>query len=68
MILSGQLYASAALIGATVYTVLFPLDLPEGFAEFIAFSSTLTLRAAAIRYDIRMGERGSFIRIGKGDV
>ena len=64
MILSGQLYATAALLAAGIYAGLINLALPEGAAELIAFSVALGLRAAAIRYDIRMGPRASFVHLG----
>jgi uncharacterized membrane protein YeiH len=65
MILSGQLYATAALLAASLYALLVNVPASEGIAEFIAFGCALALRAAAIRYDIRMGPRNAFIRIGK---
>ena len=64
MILSGQLYATAALVAAGLYCILYHLSLAEGLAELIAFSVALALRAAAIHFDIRMGPRDAFIRIG----
>ena len=67
MITSGQLYASAALLGATTYVALSALPLPPGSAEGGAFFAALCLRSAAIRFDIRMGPRGSFIKIGKDE-
>lgn len=65
MILCGQLYATAALVGAGVYAALYKAALPEGMAELVAFVVALALRAAAIHYDIRMGPPGSFVTVGK---
>jgi uncharacterized membrane protein YeiH len=65
LITSGQPYASVALLGASVYVGLSILPLPVGVAEVTAFSAALTLRAAAIHYDIQMGPRGSFLSIGR---
>lgn len=65
MIMGGQLYATAALAAAGAYAVLTSMSLPEGAAELIAFFLALALRAAAIVFDIQMGPRNAFIRIGK---
>lgn len=65
MITSGQPYASVALLGASVYVGLSTMLLPPGVAEVTAFLAALALRAAAIHYDIQMGPRGSFLRIGR---
>lgn len=64
MILSGQLYATAALVAAGLYCVLESFSFPEGVAEAVAFFVALALRAAAIHFDIRTGPRDAFIRIG----
>ncbi len=64
LILSGQLYATAALIGALTYAGLNHVQLPEGVAELLAVVTAFALRAAAIVYDIRMGPPGEFIHIG----
>ena len=64
MILCGELYATAALVGALGYAGLSRLAMPEGVAEVLAFLSTFSLRAAAIIFNIRMGPPGEFIRIG----
>ena len=64
MILCGEVYATAALVGSLGYALLAMLPLPGGVAEFLAFMAALSLRAAAIRFDIRMGPPNDFIRIG----
>lgn len=65
MILSGQLYATAALVGASIYAALAAAGVPELARECIAFGAALALRTAAIRYDIRMGPKGQFLRFGR---
>ena len=64
MILCGQPYASAALLGALSYASLRHLGVPEIPAELVSFLAAFSLRAAAIIFDIRMGPPGEFIRIG----
>lgn len=66
MITSGQLYATAALLGAGTYVFLSQISAPAGVAEGVAFFAALALRAAAIHFDIQMGPRGAFVRIGRG--
>jgi uncharacterized membrane protein YeiH len=63
MLLCGELYATAALVGALSYASLSSLALPEGVAELLAFLAAFTLRASAIIFGIRMGPPGEFIRI-----
>jgi uncharacterized membrane protein YeiH len=65
MILCGELYATAALVGSLSYASLSYLALPEGVAELLACMAALALRAAAIVFDIRMGPPGEFIQFGK---
>ena len=67
MILCGEPYATAALVGALSYASLSYLSLPEGVTELLAFVAAFALRASAIVFDIRMGPPGQFIRIGKTD-
>lgn len=67
MILCGQLYATAALLGSLGYASLRYLGVPEIVAELVASLAALSLRASAIIFDIRMGPPGEFIRIGKTD-
>jgi uncharacterized membrane protein YeiH len=64
MILCGEVYATAALLGSLGYALLVQLALPEGVAELLAFLAAFSLRAAAIVFDIRMGPPGELIRIG----
>ena len=64
MILCGEVYATAALVGSLGYAVLAQFPLPEGVAELLAFLVAFALRAAAIHFNIRMGPPGEFIRIG----
>jgi uncharacterized membrane protein YeiH len=67
MILCGELYATAALVGSLSYAGLSYLSLPEGIAELLAFLAAFSLRASAIVFGIRMGPPGQFIRIDKKD-
>jgi uncharacterized membrane protein YeiH len=68
MILCGQPYATAALLGSLSYAILRYLAVPEIPAEAIACLAAFTLRACAISFDIRMGPPGEFIRIGVSQV
>jgi uncharacterized membrane protein YeiH len=63
MILCGEVYATAALVGSLGYAILSQFALPEGAAELLAVLAAFSLRAVAIIYDIRMGPPGEFIRI-----
>jgi uncharacterized membrane protein YeiH len=67
MILCGQLYATAALLGSLGYASLRHFGVPEIPAELVACLAAFSLRASAIIFDIRMGPPGEFIRIGKTD-
>ena len=67
MILSGQLYATAALLGSLSYASLKYLGVPEIVAQLVAFLAAFLLRASAIVFNIRMGPPGEFIRFGKTD-
>ena len=67
MIMSGQLYATAALLGALSYASLRYWGVGEVTAEVFGVLSAFSLRASAIIFNIRMGPPGSFIRIGKTD-
>jgi uncharacterized membrane protein YeiH len=64
MILCGQPYASAALLGALSYASLRRFGVPEIPAELVSCLTAFSLRAAAVIFDIRMGPPGEFIRIG----
>lgn len=65
MILCGEVYATAALVGSLGYALLSRTGLPEGLAELFAFLAAFALRACAIIFNIRMGPPGEFITIGK---
>jgi uncharacterized membrane protein YeiH len=67
MIMRGQLYATAALLGSLSYASLRHFGVPEIPAELVSCLATFLLRASAIIFDIRMGPPGEFIRIGKTD-
>jgi uncharacterized membrane protein YeiH len=65
MIMSGQVYATAALLGSLSYASLRYFGVPEIPAELVSCLAAFSLRASAIIFDIRMGPPGEFIRIGK---
>ncbi len=67
MIMRGELYATAALVGSLAYAGLAQTPLPEPVVELLAFLAAFVLRAAAIVFGIRMGPPGEFIRFGKTD-
>ena len=67
MILSGQVYATAALLGSLAYGGLRHFDVPEIPAELVSCLAAFALRASAVIFDIRMGPPGEFIRLGKRD-
>lgn len=67
MILCGEVYATAALVGSLGYALLIQLALPKEVAVLLAFLAAFSLRAAAIIFDIKMGPPGEFIRIGGRD-
>ncbi len=67
MILSGQVYATAALLGSLSYASMRYLGVPEIAAELVACVAAFSLRASAIIFNIHMGPPGAFIRIGKTD-
>jgi len=67
MIVSGQVYATAALLGSLSYGSLRHFGVPEIPAELAACLAAFSLRASAIIFDIRMGPPGEFIRIVKKD-
>ena len=67
MILCGQPYATAALLGSLSYAVLRSLGAPEIASELVAFLAAFSLRASAIVFDIRMGPPGEFIRLGRAE-
>jgi uncharacterized membrane protein YeiH len=65
MILCGQPYATAALLGSFSYAGLHALAAPEILTEVVACMAAFSLRAAAIVLDIRMGPPGEFLRRGR---
>lgn len=67
MVLCGQLYATAALLGSLGYASLLALGVPALAAQLLAFLAALSLRACAVVFDIRMGPPGQFIQFGKTD-
>jgi uncharacterized membrane protein YeiH len=67
MILCGQLYATAALLGSLGYASLLALSIPDIAAQLVAFLAAFLLRASAIIFNIRMGPPGEFIRVGTTD-
>jgi uncharacterized membrane protein YeiH len=67
MIMSGQIYATAALLGSLCYASLRHFGVSEIPAELVSCLAAFLLRASAIIFDIRMGPPGEFIRIGKTD-
>ncbi len=64
MIMRGELYATAALVGSLAYAALAQTSLPEPAVQLLAFLAAFVLRAAAIVFGIRMGPPGEFIRVG----
>jgi uncharacterized membrane protein YeiH len=67
MIVSGQVYATAALLGSLSYGSMRYLGVAEIPAELVACLAAFSLRASAIIFNIRMGPPGAFIRFGKPD-
>ena len=64
MITSGQIYATAALLGSLSYASLRHLGVPDVPAEAVSCLAAFSLRALAIIFNVRMGPPGEFIRIG----
>lgn len=61
----GELYASTALAGAAIFTLLDRSGLPVAVSMLLGFFVVLGLRAWSILYQVRMGPPGEFIRIGQ---
>lgn len=55
MIMCGEIYASAAVVGSLGYAALVQFGLPQGVAQLLAFLAAFSLRAAAIVFKIRVG-------------
>lgn len=64
LIMSGQVYATAALFGSLSYATLLYLGSPDVAAEVASFLAAFSLRAWAILFDVRMGPPGQFIQLG----
>lgn len=64
MILCGQPYATAALLGSLSYAGLRHFGIREIPSEIIACTAAFALRAMAIQFDIRMGPPGQFLHLG----
>ncbi|WP_419778732.1 trimeric intracellular cation channel family protein [Maridesulfovibrio sp.] len=64
MILCGELYAVAALVGAFVNVGMMTLAVQPEIAMAAGFMSTLVLRGFAVIYDVRLGPPGEFVRVG----
>jgi uncharacterized membrane protein YeiH len=64
MIMSGQIYATAALLGSLSYASMRYFGVHEIVCEVVACLAAFSLRASAIIFNIRMGPPGEFIRIG----
>lgn len=64
LILGGQVYATAALLGSLSYATLRHFGVPEIGSEAVAALAAFSLRASAIIFDIRMGPPGEFVRVG----
>jgi uncharacterized membrane protein YeiH len=68
MILSaGQLYATAALGGATVYALTIDLRASAIVAQALGFLTVLLVRAASILYGVRTGPPGELLTWGRPD-
>jgi uncharacterized membrane protein YeiH len=66
MILSaGQLYATAALGGATVYALMIDLRASAIVAQALGFLTVLLLRAASILFGVRTGPPGQLLSWGR---
>ena len=65
MIVCGQLYATAALLGSLSYASLRHFGVSGFPAELVSCLAALALRGSAIIYNIRMGPPGEFIRWGR---
>ncbi len=65
MILCGQLYATAALAGATLYAIFSRFFPGAGaYAELAGFVTAFGIRGASLLFDIRTGPPGKFLSSG----
>lgn len=68
MITSGQVYATAALLGSLWHAMLKTYGpLPETLNVVVSCGAAFALRAGAVIFNVRMGPPGQFIRFGKSD-
>jgi len=58
MILSGEIYATAALVGAATYALLSTYALTSDFAGLLAFGLAFAVRALAMIFHLRFGVSG----------
>jgi uncharacterized membrane protein YeiH len=65
MILSGQIYATAALLGSLSYASLLHFGVSGTPAELVSCLVAFLLRASSIIFNIRMGPPGEFVRWGR---
>lgn len=67
MILGGQVYATAALLGSASYAGLLHLGVQETVSELVACSAAFALRASAVVFNIEMGPPGELFRFKTGN-
>jgi uncharacterized membrane protein YeiH len=66
MILSGEIYATAALIGAATYAVLSRYGVDHPSAALLAFALAFAIRGASMLFHIRFGIMGEpIITVGR---
>jgi uncharacterized membrane protein YeiH len=66
MILSGEIYATAALIGAAAYAVLSRYGVDHTLAAFLAFALAFVIRGTSMLFHIRFGVMGEpIITVGR---
>ena len=62
MIMCGEIYATATLVGSLGYATLVQLTLSQGAAALLAFLAAFSLRAAAIIFSLRLEPRAELGR------
>lgn len=67
LIVSGEIYATAALVGSLGYAALVQLPLPEGIAQLMAFLAAFSLRATAIVFNLRLKTPTTLAGSSKGE-
>lgn len=65
LILTPEIYATAALVGAMVYALLSRHVLTEELAGPVAFAIALAIRAAAISFELRFGVAGEPVIVAR---